>query len=281
MGFEPKTFMFFVGLNILISAIVSVIVSLLIVSVMNDSRAGETAEDTTTALAFAITATSQAELANVTPSATATPSPQIHVVKAGDSLSGIAAQFNVRAEDIMTANGITDPDFIQVGQELLIPVGGLPTVDTIQVNPDPTETLPPFDPPTPNANITPPQDITLTATPIPQPSPSPTPIPLDQVIVKIVNVFGYGQLEREIVTITNDGPGVNLTGWKLSGSQLADYEFPNLFLWSGGSVRIHTSSGANTPSDLYWDKDVSHWASDDIVTLLNASGDVVSRYQIP
>ncbi|MFQ5578894.1 MAG: lamin tail domain-containing protein, partial [Anaerolineae bacterium] len=101
------------------------------------------------------------------------------------------------------------------------------------------------------------------------------------VAVNITNVLGYGQLEQEMVVIFNRGPGVNLSGWTLTGSSLNEYPFPNLFLWNGGSVRIHTTGGANTPTDLYWNRQEPHWFSGDTAILKNAAGEVMSSYTIP
>jgi rare lipoprotein A len=41
-----------------------------------------------------------------------------HVVRPGDTLSGIAAQFGTSVHDLAAANGIPDPDFISVGQKI-------------------------------------------------------------------------------------------------------------------------------------------------------------------
>ena len=46
---------------------------------------------------------------------------QRHVVKAGETLGGIAHKYGVRQGDIAVANNITDPRKIQPGQELVIP----------------------------------------------------------------------------------------------------------------------------------------------------------------
>jgi LysM repeat protein len=45
-----------------------------------------------------------------------------HVVKAGETLGGIARKYGVKQGDIAVANNITDPRKIQPGQELIIPM---------------------------------------------------------------------------------------------------------------------------------------------------------------
>jgi LysM repeat protein/DNA-directed RNA polymerase subunit RPC12/RpoP len=65
------------------------------------------------------------ETPTATPSPTATPNPTatplIHVVLAGDTLYGIALQYDTTVEAIMAANGLKDT-FLKVGQKLIIPV---------------------------------------------------------------------------------------------------------------------------------------------------------------
>jgi LysM repeat protein len=59
------------------------------------------------------------------PTVTATPSasctPTTYTVEAGDLLSVLADSFDIPLDDLIEANDITDPDLIQVGQELVIP----------------------------------------------------------------------------------------------------------------------------------------------------------------
>jgi LysM repeat protein len=50
-------------------------------------------------------------------------------VKAGDTLSGLADQFKTSVKEIMDANNITDADFINIGQELMMPINTI--VNTI------------------------------------------------------------------------------------------------------------------------------------------------------
>ena len=46
----------------------------------------------------------------------------IYVVQSGDTLAEIAEQHGVRVDDLITLNGIQNPDVLQVGQQLQIPV---------------------------------------------------------------------------------------------------------------------------------------------------------------
>lgn len=47
--------------------------------------------------------------------------PRVYVVESGDTLSEIARRFDTTVEAIVRANDISDPDVIDVGQELEIP----------------------------------------------------------------------------------------------------------------------------------------------------------------
>src|SRR5207237_22785 len=44
-----------------------------------------------------------------------------HVVKPGETLSGIAAQYGLTVDQLVTLNGITDPDRLTEGQTLKLP----------------------------------------------------------------------------------------------------------------------------------------------------------------
>ena len=59
--------------------------------------------------------------ATVTP--TITPTPIIHVVQEGDTLLSIAFQYGVSLQALQTTNGIENPQFLRVGQGLIIPTG--------------------------------------------------------------------------------------------------------------------------------------------------------------
>ena len=59
------------------------------------------------------------------PVVTAEPTPFVHIVERGESLSEIAALYQVDVDDIVTLNDISNPNRIQVGQEILIPGYGV------------------------------------------------------------------------------------------------------------------------------------------------------------
>lgn len=54
-----------------------------------------------------------------------------YAVQSGDTLSGLAAQWGTSVDAIVETNGITDPNFLFIGQELRIPraVGGTVTIN--------------------------------------------------------------------------------------------------------------------------------------------------------
>ncbi len=52
-----------------------------------------------------------------------TPTPLIHVVQPGDTLLGIALQYDVTLDELQQANGVLKPETLQIGQELIIPIG--------------------------------------------------------------------------------------------------------------------------------------------------------------
>jgi LysM repeat protein len=73
-----------------------------------------------------------------TPTPVPTPSQVVHVVKAGETLSGIAAQYNVTIDQVLEANPqITNPNVISVGDEIVIPQP-LPTeIVDVEITPAP------------------------------------------------------------------------------------------------------------------------------------------------
>jgi LysM repeat protein len=76
---------------------------------------------------------------------------ETYTVQDGDTLSSIAAQYGITSDELMAANGITDPTSLFIGQVLRIP-GQAPSVlgetepAATPVEPVPTEPPPPAEP---------------------------------------------------------------------------------------------------------------------------------------
>ena len=56
-----------------------------------------------------------------TPTPTVTPTPVIHEIQSGESLLSIADQYGISVAALQETNGILDPRFLQIGQQLIIP----------------------------------------------------------------------------------------------------------------------------------------------------------------
>ncbi len=64
------------------------------------------------------------------------PPPQVYVVKAGDTLYAIANRFNCAVDDLIQANGIANPNALQVGQKLQIPSTSIDTGPSVHLLPN-------------------------------------------------------------------------------------------------------------------------------------------------
>jgi LysM repeat protein len=115
----------------------------------------------------------------------------VYIVQAGDTLSALARDFGSSVEEIMAANGITDPNAIQVGQTLIIPsLVDRPLATAAPISPTiPTATPVPTDRPTrvptrqPTNTPEPPTETPVPPTDTPQaepPTETPVPVPLDE-----------------------------------------------------------------------------------------------------
>jgi len=185
-----------------------------------------------------------------------TPTLTIYVVQSGDTLGSIAEQFDVPVEDIMKANGLTEPDVLDVGQALVIPVGGFvfPTATPGALPTNVVETPPP------------------TATRDPS-------APLPRLSVREVKSTGI--LADEAIVIVNLGGPVDLAGWTLRDESGNLYTFPALTLFEGGAVMLHTSAGEDTVTDLYWGQPAAVWASGKTALLSDPNGNLHTRLTVP
>jgi competence protein ComEC len=88
-------------------------------------------------------------------------------------------------------------------------------------------------------------------------------------------------LNEEWVEIKNFGDNPqNLTGWTLADEGNHQYTFPEDFTIDPGAlVKVHTGSGEDTATDLYWNRSTPVWNNDgDIATLRDSSGNVVAEH---
>jgi LysM repeat protein len=276
LGLPPSQLALIIGVNAVISLLISIGVVLL------SNRPAVVAPLTPPQ---ATTAVAQAAAETAGPAHTPIQS-LTYIVQPGDTLIFIANKFAVPLFDLMMANGLTDEDFIQVGQELIIPVGGLPSpTPTFTVAPAPTETPLPYDPPTPlptGAAIPPEPAATVGPSPTPSNTPLPTSTPPrpNEIRVTISEVRDGGELLTEQVVILNQGPGVSLKEWELDGSALGLFILPDIFLFSGGAIRIHTSAGQNTPSDLYLNQGEAAWSPGTTIILRDATNREISKLTV-
>jgi LysM repeat protein len=219
---------------IVVNAIISAIISSVVVMV---------------AFAFYAPAPSAPQYIVVLPTASLAPptptrrtTPISYVVQPGDTLSLIAAKFNISMAALMQANGLTNPNVLKVGDTLIVP---------------------PLDfTPTPVMNTV-----------------APTPVPILK-IVSIVRAASAQAATGETVIIQNIGPRVNLKGWSLVDLQGNLYAFPDFVFESNSVVRVHTESGLDTATDLYWGREKPMWDANDTATLKDRTGNVMDRYTV-
>lgn len=102
---------------------------------------------------------SQSSASDLPDAVLASSSPLIHTVIPGQTLNVIAKQYGVTLADLMKANNLTNPDYLEVGQRLIIPGKNAPSVPVeptavplppgVPVLPSATPTRPPIGTPTP------------------------------------------------------------------------------------------------------------------------------------
>ena len=143
----------------------------------------------------------------VTPVPTRRTTPLNYTIRAGDSLSAIAAQYGISTATLMAANGITNPNLLTVGQIIVIP----------------------------------PPDLTTATTAVPTPG---TAVPPVVPILKINAILRTGSSPvGEMVILQNVGARINMKGWTLQDLKNQTYVFPDFVLESNAGVRIHTEAG--------------------------------------
>lgn len=285
LGLPPSQLALIIGVNAVLSLLISVGVVLIVNwQIMPSTTAGPVA---TVSIPIGGQNPRTVE-ANALPAPT-TPEIVIYTVQPGDALSSIANKFDVPLYDLMVVNELTNEDFIQADQKLIIPIGGLPTPTPTftPVPPTPTEVIA-FDPPTPlPATVELPQEAVTSLDPTSisadpavveaEPSATPGTPSSEGVIINISQISGLDDLQAEQFSITNLGSGTSLKDWTLEGSPIGVFSFPDIFIFSGGTIRIHTKAGQSTPSDLYLNQNSVAWPIDTTLILKDDTGFEVSR----
>lgn len=201
-----------------------------------------------------------------TPAATPSVKMVSYQVKEGDTLGGLAVQFKSSVADIMTVNGLTDPDSLYVGQILHIPTEPLPTSTSTS---------------TPTATATVTSHPSETATQGPTATATNTPLTQEPQVI-ISTVIGVGVLANERVVLQRTGDGeLSLAGWRLEDGLGNTYDFPQLTLYKGGTINLNTRSGENSVLDLFWGKTTPVWKVNKTVLLYDARNELRASYTIP
>jgi LysM repeat protein len=183
--------------------------------------------------------------------------PVIHTVQAGETLGRISEQYDVSIDDILTVNGLTDPNVIGAGQQLIIPVGGIPTPTTA--------------PPTPT-------EAPVLPTPI-----STEPVATGQGQIAVTGVIDAGALASEAVQIVNNGAEAQLMeGWTVRDEDGNVYTFGRVSIFGeGAGVLLNTRAGDDSATDLFWGLTEPAWRSGETLTLMDNASGVVATFAIP
>lgn len=182
--------------------------------------------------------------------------PVIHTVQSGETLNMISQQYDVTVEDIMAVNGLDNPNIIGVGQQLNIPVGGIPE-PTIA----PTETM----------------------AALPSPIPTEPAVAAGVGVIAVTAVLDPGILETEAVQLVNSGAQEqSISGWKVRDEDNNVYTFGDVSIFGeGAGVLLHTRAGDDTFSDLHWGMSAPVWRSGETLTLWDASEQVMATFTVP
>jgi hypothetical protein len=105
---------------------------------------------------------------------------------------------------------------------------------------------------------------------------------IGDVNVNIVGVMGAGTLPDEQMIIQNNGTEeLVLTGWYLTDNTGITYTFPQLTLYPGVKVQVHTTAGKDTPTDLFWGRSSPVWTSGELAALYDTHGIARAFYRVP
>jgi LysM repeat protein len=240
-----KRLVFFLLINI----ILSVLTTLIVLTIWDRSHRTEIPGSVDSSLAFVIPTATQ-EI----PTAEPTIALQAYQISSGETLGEIALAFDITVDELLTLNGLDDPDSIGAGATIFVPVEKQVGSEESQIG-----SLP--------------QD---------QGNPDGGAPPTSARQVEIVAVIGAGDLASERVQIRGLGEGsLSLTGWRLQDEDDHIYAFPQLTLFGNGAVNVYSTAGVDTVVALYWNSGEAVWESGETVTLFNENGLIQATYTVP
>ena len=177
---------------------------------------------------------------------TAAPAPvtgesEAYVVQTGDSLSAIADRFGVSIAAIVAANDLANPDFVFLGQRLVIPQSGGQSAAA---------------PATPAAVVS------------------------EGIRLSVID-GGGDLTRESISVVNDSDLAVNLQGWKLEREGGSAYTFGNMLLFPGSGVLVYTGSGTDTSVAVYWNQTGAVWQTGAQARLINPQGAEVARLSAP
>jgi len=88
------------------------------------------------------------------------------------------------------------------------------------------------------------------------------------------------EVDDEWVEVANPGMlSREFTFWTLIDENNNTYSFPNGFVLNpGATVKVHTTLGNNTETDLFWGREDPVWDDGEVATLIDANGEIAARY---
>jgi hypothetical protein len=95
-------------------------------------------------------------------------------------------------------------------------------------------------------------------------SPARSPLPVPRIV--IAGVFTSAENEsspHEYIVLLNLADTLHIDRWTISDGQGNRYTFNNFTFDGGSAVRIHSDSGEDTQTDLFWGRTDSAWGSNE------------------
>lgn len=160
-----------------------------------------------------------------------------HIVDDGDTVFGLADEYGVNPFIMLEVNGFTeDTAFLDIGDELIVPIDGCPIADIVPPTTAPLEIDSEEDSEV-TAEVTAEETESANLTPSPSPTITLAPTAVDSEI-EIVEVIRPGDVTAEGVRIRNNGRLVDVAGWTLSDADGNEFAFEELLVFSNAEHTV-------------------------------------------